>query len=296
MAPLLYAGAAMAQQSAASLPPLAERIAHTDPSQYRRATSVHGGAGTMDFGSLLGATAVDTNFIFLHRGVINPKSGIGQHFHNDCEEMFVILDGEAQFTIDGRTSTLKGPVGAPNTAGSSHGIYNASDRPVQWLNINVGNHRAVYDNFDLGDPRVGVPLDPIPQFMAMRLDRALLRPVERMRGGTGTVQYRRALGPAVFRTPWSYVDHVLVPPGASLGRDQQADMSEVYYILGGEGTVTVDGETAPIRTGDAIPVRTNQAKSFAVTGSQPLEMMIIGVARDQAAKRAFIVANAPPRR
>ena len=52
--------------------------------------------------------------------------------------MFVIFDGEAQFTIDGRTSVLKAPAGAPTRAGSSHAIYNASDKPIQWMNINVG--------------------------------------------------------------------------------------------------------------------------------------------------------------
>ena len=51
--------------------------------------------------------------------------------------MFVILDGEAQFTVDGRTSTLKGPAGAPARMGHAHAIYNATDKPVQWLNINV---------------------------------------------------------------------------------------------------------------------------------------------------------------
>jgi quercetin dioxygenase-like cupin family protein len=66
----------MPQPSAST--PLERRIAHTDP-------------------------------IFLHRGVIQPRSGIGQHFHNDCEEMFVILDGEAELTIDGRTSLIHQP-------------------------------------------------------------------------------------------------------------------------------------------------------------------------------------------
>ena len=61
---------------------------------------------------LFNATALDTNLYFLHRGIIQPKSGIGAHFHNQCEEMFVIFNGEAQFTIDGRTSVLKGPAGA----------------------------------------------------------------------------------------------------------------------------------------------------------------------------------------
>ena len=89
--------------------------------------------------------------------------------------MFVILDGEAQFTIDGRTSTLKGPAGAPARMGHSHAIYNATDKPVQWMNINVTAFRGVYDAFDLGDGRVGAPLDPVPQFMSMQLDPARLR-------------------------------------------------------------------------------------------------------------------------
>jgi hypothetical protein len=50
-----------------------------------------------------------------------------------------------------------------------------------------------YDAFDLHDARVGVPLDPIPVFMTMHLDWALLRPMTAMSGANGTVQYRRAL-------------------------------------------------------------------------------------------------------
>ena len=63
----------------------------------------------MSFGVMLGTDAVEPNLIFFHRGVINPHSGIGEHFHNRCEEMFVILNGEAQFTIDGRTALIQGP-------------------------------------------------------------------------------------------------------------------------------------------------------------------------------------------
>jgi hypothetical protein len=135
--------------------PLEQRIAHNDPSRYRSSSSVHGGPGRLNFFAMFGGDALDTNLWFLHRGVLEPKSGIGAHFHNYCEEMFVILDGEAQFTIDGRTSTLKAPAGAPARMGHSHAIYNATDTPVQWMNINVTAFRGVYDAFDLGDGRVG---------------------------------------------------------------------------------------------------------------------------------------------
>ncbi len=40
------------------------------------------------------------------------------------EEMFVIFDGEAQFTIDGRTSRCAPRAGAPCRMGQSHAIYN----------------------------------------------------------------------------------------------------------------------------------------------------------------------------
>src|SRR5450755_419960 len=129
--------------------PLAQRIVHTDPSKYRASKAVHDGADQLDYMALFDAHSLDTNLLFLHRGVIQPKSGIGAHFHNQCEEMFVIFDGEAQFTIDGRTSVLKGPAGAPCRMGHSHAIYNPSDRPVQWMNINVSAVKAKYDAFDL---------------------------------------------------------------------------------------------------------------------------------------------------
>src|SRR5438045_1212962 len=90
---------------------LSRRIAHTDPAAFRPSPAVHGGAGTMAFTALLNRGAVTPEFNFLHRGEIPPGVGIGHHFHNTVEEMFIILDGEAQFTIDGRTALVKGPSG-----------------------------------------------------------------------------------------------------------------------------------------------------------------------------------------
>jgi mannose-6-phosphate isomerase-like protein (cupin superfamily) len=292
MKTLLLACAFCAIAAPALAVPLAQRIGHYDPAKTQHLTAVHDGAGSMNFGPILGDKSLSTNLLFWHRGIIAPHSGIGEHFHNHCEEMFVILTGEAEFTINGRTSLLKAPVGAPDRMGSAHAIYNPTDQPIEWMNINVGMSK-VYDTFNLGDPRVGVPKDPIPQFVTLKLDRSLLKPVSQMDGGTGTVMRARALGPSVFFTSWAYVDHMIVPVGASIGASRMADMSEAYYVISGDGTVTVDGETAPIKTGDAIPVDLGQQKSF-TAGSQPLELMVVGVARDMKTKEAFaaVAANA----
>ena len=264
--------------------PLATRIAHTDAKKYRSSPSVHGGAGRLDFTGLLDYHSLDTNLYFLHRGVIQPKSGIGHHFHNNCEEMFVILDGEAQFTIDGRTSLLKGPAGAPARMGHSHAIYNPTDKPVQWMNINVSALKGEYDAFDLGDKRDDVALDKVPVFMSMSLDRAALRPMNAFHGGKGAVQYRRALGPSVFASTWAFVDHIVVPPGASIGNHSYRGLAQFYYVMDGEGTVTITNrgqkDSAAIRNGDAVPIQLSEVHSIENSGTQPLELMVIGVARD----------------
>ncbi len=280
----LLSGAAFmtsAWVTAAHAQTLASRITHYDVSKMALLKAVHDGAGTMHFGPLMNDKTLSTNLLFLHRGVLHAHSGIGQHFHNHCEEMFVIFDGEAEFTVNGRTSTLKGTWGAPDRMGSAHGIYNPTDHDVEWMNINVGTSK-VYDAFNLGDDRVGAPQDKIPQFVTMHLDKALLKPA----ANGGAVQRRRALGPSVFFTPWAYVDHELIAPGGDTGTTSTADMSEAYYVMSGEGSVTVNGETVQIKKGDAIPVDLGQAKSFKA-GSAPLELMIIGVAKDMAAKNAF---------
>ena len=258
---------------------LASRITHYDVSKTALIKAVHDGAGSMNFGPLMTDKTLSTNLLFLHRGVLHAHSGIGQHFHNHCEEMFVIFDGEAEFTINGRTSLLQGTVGAPDRMGSSHAIYNPTDHDVEWMNINVGTSK-VYDAFNLGDDRVGAPKDKIPQFVTMHLDKTLLPTA------TAGVSRRRALGPSVFYTAWSYLDHVLVQPGATLPQTRYANMSEAYYVISGDGSVTLNGETTAIKKGDAIPVDLNQAKSFKAGGA-PLELMIIGVAKDMATKNAF---------
>jgi mannose-6-phosphate isomerase-like protein (cupin superfamily) len=286
-------------QSPAATGALAQRIAHTDPAAYRALSAVHGGAGSMSFTALLNRGALTPEFNFLHRGVIPAGSGIGHHFHNVVEEMFVILDGEAQFTIDGRTASVKGPAGVLCRTGHSHAIYNPGPAPVQWMNLNVSLVAGVYDNFDLGDTRVGAALDAVPTFMTIRLDRSLLSAAgARGRGPIpqpvpNAVLWRRAAGPAMFSTTWSYIDHVLVPPGASTPELPHDGLAEAYYVLGGDGTISVAGlepGTAGVRAGDAIPVRIGETTRFTSTGSAPLELFVMGVAGEMAAKTELLTA------
>jgi mannose-6-phosphate isomerase-like protein (cupin superfamily) len=165
------------------------------------------------------------------------------------------------------------------------------------------------DAFDLGDPRLGAPKEPVPTFMTMRLEAppplepraagtldpgrggrggrggggrgqygsATLQVIENYHGGSGTVRYRRALYPALFTTNWAYVDHLVLSPGAVDGLHRHPHVGEVYYVINGSGEVRVNNETAPIAKGDGIPVRPDERHSLRNTGKEDLELMIIGI-------------------
>ena len=236
--------------------PLAKRIVHTDPAKYRVSKGVHGGPGQLNYTGLLDAHSLDTNLFFLHRGIIQPKSGIGAHFHNQCEEMFVIFDGEAQFTIDGRTSVLKGPAGAPVRMGHSHAIYNHTDKPIEWMNINVSAMKGTYDAFDLADPestsrsirfRSSCRFALIPCFFGRRPH---LREVKAWCSIDSSSVRVSSAGPGLT---WTTCDCSLISERASFHRE----VAEFYYVMKGQGSVTISerdsSETAPIREGDAIP-------------------------------------------
>ena len=96
----------------------------------------------MAFAGLLNRGAIGPHFNFLHRGEIPAGSGIGHHFHNTVEEMFVILNGEAQFTVNGRTARLQGPAAVVCRMGDSHALLNTGSETLQWMNFQASVARG----------------------------------------------------------------------------------------------------------------------------------------------------------
>jgi len=257
--------------------PVKDRVIHNDPAKYRELTAVHAGAGTMKFTQLIGRSELATNFLYLHAGIINGKSGIGHHFHHTIEEMYVLLDGEAEFTINGRTSKIKAPAIVPCKMGDAHAIYNTGSQPVRWLNFAVSKTKGRADNFDLGDTRVGAALDRVPTFVSARLDQNNMRSIKPAADGKN-LQYRRVFGPEVFSTDWNHVDYMVVGADSTTGTRQLTGVEEVYYVLKGAGSVTIDNETAAVKADDAFYGKLGEKISISSNKNESLELLVIGIA------------------
>ena len=79
-----------------------------------------------------------------------------------------------------------------------------------------------------------------------------------------------------------------------MGPKADADLAEAYYVITGDGALTLGSEHAQIHSGDVIPVRLNEMRTIANSGPSPLELLVIGVAKDMATKDAMMAE--PPAR
>jgi mannose-6-phosphate isomerase-like protein (cupin superfamily) len=62
-------------------------------------------------------------------------------------------------------------------------------------------------------------------------------------------------------------------PGSGIGLHEQKE-DEIYYVLSGTGTMTLDGKTVDITPGTAILTRTGSSHSLKQTGSDDLVILI----------------------
>jgi len=256
-------------------------LGRTDPAMFKDAPNAHGGAGVFKYMNLLPGEEMKTNFLFVHRGVMPPKTGIGEHMHRTMEEMYIIYDGVAQYTVNGRTAMLPAGSMVLCPAGSSHGIYNPGDTTLQWMNVGVGMAKGKYDNIDFRDDLTKVKIESPAPFLWANLDRSLLAPVTGAHRGKGTLGFRRLWANDSFKTPWYFVDHCLLPPGTSIGYHQHGDIEEIYYIVKGSGLSTVNGRTFAVKAGDAIPCRLMDSHGIYNNSNGELEILVNCVAAEK---------------
>jgi len=267
----------------------------TDPSNYIEKDY---GGGTVYEMTLLDGKMMDTNILYIRRGIIPPQHGIGEHRHVNMEEMYFVFNAPAEFTVDGHTSHLPAGSCVLCPLGSTHALYNDSETNLEWLSVGVAKEKGKGDNSieygpvpgrgasDNGSIRMqntgrDVILESPTRFRWAQFDRSLTKFVGPAHLGKGKILNRRPWMDGNFETNWVRIGHCILPPQTSIGYHQHTGIEEVYYVMSGSGRSTVNDRTWVVKEGDAIPCTVNDSHGLYNHSDKDLDIFVLMVAMEQ---------------
>lgn len=114
--------------------------------------------------------------------------------------------------------------------------------------------------------------------LAGTFDRDRLAWRDAIHGGAGRLATRHVLRPEQFASTWTFLDHAVLGPDSSLGYHYHQALEEVFVVLGGEGSMTVDDLTFAVKTGSITYQPPGSAHGLYNPGPQELELVRIAVA------------------
>lgn len=101
----------------------------------------HGGLGPYELFEIWGRTDFSSNVDFMDRMLVPPGSSVGLHKHGNNEEMYIVLDGQATMTVEGRPVAVKKGDMILNPTFGEHGLVNDSEADIDLLVIQIGMDR-----------------------------------------------------------------------------------------------------------------------------------------------------------
>jgi quercetin dioxygenase-like cupin family protein len=76
------------------------------------------------------------------------------------------------------------------------------------------------------------------------------------------------------------VNYAVIQPGEAFQNHYHQTMEEVFYILSGEGEITINGETEAISAQMAVVIPKQSTHVMKNTGTGPLEYLAFGAAKE----------------
>lgn len=98
-------------------------------------------------------------------------------------------------------------------------------------------------------------------------------------GGEGLVESVRLFTNGDFETPLKFLNYSVLPPGSSIGYHGHREDEEIYVILEGTGTMTVNGTEIRVGPGDVIVNKPWWKHGLVNDGSEPVKALVFEVAK-----------------
>ena len=80
-----------------------------------------------------------------------------------------------------------------------------------------------------------------------------------------------------FTSNCQFIDRQIIPPNSTVGYHKHGNNEELYIILNGNGTMTVDGESFHVKKGDIIKNRPYGEHGLINDSTDDIELLIIEI-------------------
>lgn len=101
--------------------------------------AIHGGQGLCPHACVIRAEELDTPLRFVNYTVLPPQASFGDHVHGDDNELYIVLEGEGVYTVNGKASPVKTGDILVNPRFATHAIENTGKTDMRLLVMEVYN-------------------------------------------------------------------------------------------------------------------------------------------------------------
>jgi len=96
-------------------------------------------------------------------------------------------------------------------------------------------------------------------------------------GGKGSVDLYEIWQSSDFKSDVDFMDRVVIPPGTTVGTHRHGSNEEMYIVLDGEGTMTIENESVAIKKGDMILNPAHGEHGLVNDSNADIELLVIQI-------------------
>ena len=99
--------------------------------------------------------------------------------------------------------------------------------------------------------------------------------------GQGPVDLYEIWGRSDFESNIDFMDRVVVPPNSTIGYHKHGNNEEMYVVLKGQGTMTINGEPVAVKAGDMILNPAHGEHGLVNDSDSAIDLLVIQVSLDR---------------
>lgn len=93
-------------------------------------------------------------------------------------------------------------------------------------------------------------------------------------GGEGQILFREVFNRGDFESNLQHLHETVIYPNSTIGYHLHKRNEEIYYIIEGEGVMTVDGEEKIVARGDAIITHSGSKHSLRNNSDKSIKILV----------------------